>query len=341
MLHERRLARAVLTDDRDRLARLDRERHAAQRLDAARVAGADVLERDRAPAGRSRTGVQARGRSGGRAGAVRHGHGPRCAASAAATRASSNALAGSAPAASASRTSVGGSSPSGRPPVPSALPRNVERRRTARPRARGSGRCVRSTAGSCSAHSIAPPSRASSASRSATDARCRPDRAARSARRARARPCPSRRCSRSPHAAARRRTARTARARRGARSRAARATASIRASISDRGTREVLEPERELLANGQLRGRQLVGRRGEHDPDPPEERPSARPSEVGSPPTVDPALDPGAHDPRDEAGRRQRERRLAGAGPPGDADPLAGSDGEADAVERVGALRPG
>ena len=35
---------------------------------------------------------------------------------------------------------------------------------------------------------------------------------------------------------------------------------------------QVLEPEGELLAHRLLRGRQLVGRRGEHDADPPEQR---------------------------------------------------------------------
>ena len=46
---------------------------------------------------------------------------------------------------------------------------------------------------------------------------------------------------------------------------------------------EVLEPERELLADRQLRRRQLVGRRREDDPDPAEQRSRARPYAASTP----------------------------------------------------------
>ena len=52
---------------------------------------------------------------------------------------------------------------------------------------------------------------------------------------------------------------------------------------------QVLEPERELLADGQLRGRQLVGRRREDDADPPEQRVRGGASSCLIPPIIDPA----------------------------------------------------
>ena len=61
---------------------------------------------------------------------------------------------------------------------------------------------------------------------------------------------------------------------------------------------EVLEPERELLADRQLRRRQLVGRRREDDPDPAEQRARAAPSRC-----------PG---PRSRRGRRASPGRRAG-----------------------------
>ena len=101
--------------------------------------------------------------------------------------------------------------------------------------------------------------------------------------------------------------------------------------------REVLEPERELLANGQLRGGELVGGRGEDDPDAPEQVLRLGLDEVGLAERRA-AFDRGAHDPWDEARRQQREGRLAGAGPPRHADSRAGGDREAD-VARARRLR--
>ena len=190
----------------------------------------------------------------------------------AATAASSNASARSMPAAWASRTSVGGGQPGDgrrrrRGPRPGTSIATVRPRiedqaavhppEHARVVLRAQDRCSRP--GPAPRGGRRPPS-------------CRPGRAGRSARRGRGRTCPSRRCWRSPRAAARRPTGRTARDRRGGRCDSRASVASIRASMSARGHAQVLEPERELLADGQLRCRELVGRRREDDPDPPEQR---------------------------------------------------------------------
>ena len=120
MLDERRLARPVLADDRDRLARLDDERHAAQGLDAGRVAMGQVLHHDpdaRAvgrggPAGDRLTGP---GRLGtvGRARVRRPTSRPALdpGERAGARRPRRRPSRGSSPAASARRTSVGAVSP--------------------------------------------------------------------------------------------------------------------------------------------------------------------------------------------------------------------------------------
>ena len=95
------------------------------------------------------------------------------------------------------------------------------------------------------------------------------------------------------------------------------------------GHAQVLETERQLLANRQLRGRQLVGRRRKDDPDPAEQR-AARRGRGVDPFDGDPAVQLGPHDPGDEPGGSQREGRLAGPGPAGHAHLAAGRDREID-----------
>ena len=104
------------------------------------------------------------------------------------------------------------------------------------------------------------------------------------------------------------------------------------------GHAQVLEAERQLLADRQLRGRQLVGRRREDDPDPAEQR-AARRGRGVDPVDGDPAVELGPHDPRDEPGGSQREGRLAGSGPAGHAHLAAGRDREIDTA--TGSVRGG
>ena len=61
----------------------------------------------------------------------------------------------------------------------------------------------------------------------------------------------------------------------------------------------------------------------------------------GDPDDLDPTVEPGPDDARDEAGGGQRQGRLAGTGPAGHADPLAGGNVERDAGSRLGAFLPG
>ena len=78
VLDERRLARAVLAEDRDRLAGLDGQRHAADGLDAGRVAMDEVLDGD--PDGRAGRGrASSAGRPGRRRGRRRGAPGRRAA----------------------------------------------------------------------------------------------------------------------------------------------------------------------------------------------------------------------------------------------------------------------
>ena len=97
---------------------------------------------------------------------------------------------------------------------------------------------------------------------------------------------------------------------------------------------QVLEAERELLADGQLRCRQLVGRRGEDDPDLAEERAGCRGRRVGAF-DDDPTVDLGPDDARDEPRRGERQGRLAGAGPTRHADAFAATDRQVDPLEAV------
>ena len=150
----------------------------------------------------------------------------------------------------------------------------ARRARSSAPRrARGSRSIRPMTLGSCSAHRIADPARASSSSRSATEAvPAGSSWAVGSSRTRTVVPIATMlamatRCCSPPDRANGSRSARWPIDSRSS-------VASIRASISDARDAEVLEPERELLADRQLRGRQLVGRRREDDADPAEQRAS-------------------------------------------------------------------
>ncbi len=333
VLDQRRLARPVLAEDRDRLARLDGERHAADGLDAGRVAVDQVLDRDadrrpvaaRGPgaARRRRSGPARRARRGSHLGAAARLLRPTAAPPPrrprrrlAPGRARRPGRAGRASAASrpatrsaASSAAPGTSSATGRPP-------SSTRQRSSRP----------STLGSCSAHRIGAPG-AGQLLEQVGDRR-RPGRIEL-----------RRRLVEDEHVRAHRHDAGDRDAlllAAGQRERLAvgevRDPQPLERGVDPRvhlGPRqaEVLEPERELLANGLLRGRQLVGRRREHDPDPAEERVGCG-ADGRHAVDRDPAVQPGADHARDEPGRRQRERRLAGAGPAGDPDPLAGGDRE-------------
>ena len=95
------------------------------------------------------------------------------------------------------------------------------------------------------------------------------------------------------------------------------------------GHAQVLEAEGQLLADRQLRGGQLVGRRREDDPDPAEQR-AARRGRGVDPLDGHPAVDLGPHDPGDEPGGSEREGRLAGPRSAGHAHLAAGRDREID-----------
>ena len=150
MLDERRLARAVLTEDGDGLARLDRERDAAHRLDAVRIAMDQVLDinLDRRPVGPGPSPCRHRGpRADADAARSRSRSAPGVASRAAAMADSSNSWPGATPARTASRTRVGGRSPTVRPPrgprravEGDGLPSSSTRHRSIRP----------STVGACS-----------------------------------------------------------------------------------------------------------------------------------------------------------------------------------------------
>ena len=91
------------------------------------------------------------------------------------------------------------------------------------------------------------------------------------------------------------------------------------------GHAQVLQAERQLLADGELGCRELVGRCREHDPDPPEQ-PVRRGGLRVAVADHHRAAERRAHDPRDEPRRGQCQRGLAGARPAGHADPLARAD---------------
>ena len=323
MLRERRLARPVLADDRDRLARLDPEVDAAERLRRRPGSGGRRRRPRSASGGRPRTAasreapcvVGGRRRVGPRAGP--------------AARASCDAplverlARRSSPAASASATSVGGCESQRREDraVPSARPArrapprspaleddDPVRRRPARP-----GRAPR--------RASSRPSRADLARGGRRDCiRPQPGRAEPSARRGRGRGCPSPRCWRSRPAAARPPdSANGSRSARWAMPSRSRTTSSIRWSISARGTPRFSSPNASSSRTRELRGGQLVRRRREDDADPPSRSAARRLDRVDA---VDPQrpVDRGSDDARDEPRDGQREGRLAGTRPPGDAE---------------------
>ena len=347
VLDQRGLARAVLAEDGDGLARLDGQRHAADGFDAARVAMDEAVDRD---AGR-------------------------CVGPAAASRprpVRAAPLRGRAERGCRRRRAVAPAPPSR--PAPAAMRRLVEGRRqgratggpgepdegrrrrgrcglgvrqappgtssaTGRPASRTRQRSIRPrTLGSCSAHRIARPARASSSRRSATAAvpagsswavgssrtrtvvpiatmlamatRCcsPPDRAngSRSARWRDAQARERRRRSARPSRRAGRRGSR-------ARTRAPRARSASRPTAGWPASRRRCR----LARAGHRRA--------------PMRRPT--PSTTTRPPSLRP------DHARDEPGGRQRQRRLAGAGPPGDPDALAGGHGRRR--RRRGSVRAG
>ena len=90
---------------------------------------------------------------------------------------------------------------------------------------------------------------------------------------------------------------------------------------------EILEPEGELLAHGQLRCRQLIGGRREDDPDLAEKRGRRGRRSVAA--VHDDATGQlRTDDPRHEPGCRKRQGGLARSGPSGDAQALPGLDRE-------------
>ena len=230
-------------EDRDGLAGLDGQRDAADGLDAARVAMDEVLDRDRD--GRRGPDAGAPDASGGATDGdrARRHRARRSRPSPAAIAASSNACAAgrSRPPRPAGPASAAAVRPRPRPPP---APRPGHRARPARPASSTRQRSIRPrTRRVVLGAQDRGPGRAPARRAGRRPTRSRPDRAGRSARRARGRSCPSPRCSRSRPAAARRRTARTARGRRGGRSPRRASVASIRASISSRGTPRFSSPK--------------------------------------------------------------------------------------------------
>ena len=277
VLHEGRLARAVLTEDRDRFARLDGQRHAADGLDAARVAVDEVLDGRSGRAAGPRSGSRParprirRARSAGSRSRIadRAAEWPRSPASPAAIAASSKAAAESMPAASARRTIVGGA---GRP--------RGRRRQAPRParRARRPSRVEHQAA--------VHPTEDGRVVFGTQDRRPGPRQLVEEVgdRRGPRRVELGRRFVEDQDVGAHRHDARDGHALLFAAGQGERLTVG---EVADRQAGErgidpsvhlvarhaqVLEAERELLADGLLRGRQLVGRCREDDPDLAEER---------------------------------------------------------------------
>ena len=326
VLHERRLARAVLAEDRDRLARLDRQRDAADAPRCRRGSGGRGPRSRCARRGRSAIGVQRGTASRARGGADdgRRGLGAGRAGAPAATAASSNAAAGDPERPPRRRTSVGGADPTGWPPGPAptpgtsratARPASSTRHRSIRPRTADR---VRRTGSSCRSRAS---SRAGRRRR-----RSPPGRAAPSARRGPGRAVPiatmlaiATRCCSPPDSA------------NGSRSARWRDAQALEHGIDPRvhlvaRDAEVLEAERELLADRLLRGRQLVGRRREHDPDLAEQRPLGWGRRRSMPSIATSTVDLGPDDARDEPGAASARVDLPAPVRPGDADALAAAD---------------
>ena len=339
MLDERRLARPVLAEDGDRLAGFDGQRNAADGLDAARVAVDEVVERRR-ERGRAR-GTEPSPTSGERrvAEATRR----RAAVEPRAPRDATTAPPGPAAIAASSNASDGGS--------PAALREPDERRRGCSARCLGRReRRARDVEGDrpASLEDEAPVHPAEDA-RVVLGAQDRGPGARQLVEQVRDRHGPRRvelggRLVEDEDGRAHRDDARDGdplllaagqgerlavgeMADRQARQRRVDPRVHLRARDA-----EVLEPEGELLADRQLRGGQLVGRRREDDADPAEQRSRGGGHRV-LPLDDDPAVHLRADHPRDEPGRRECQGRLARAGPPGHADALARRDRHADTPE--------
>ena len=256
VLDQRRLARPVLAEDRDRLARA--RSSARRRGRPRRRPGSDgrarrpTIGRAVGPGPASRRRPDPRPRRVGRTTVARRRATPAGSpdTAAAAHARSPSATAASSKAVPEVEPCAAGEPderrrrrarrdprrwPARRPARSSAIARPARRGRGSGPSARGPPGRARRTG------SRSRPGPAPRAGRRPPPSR--PGRAGPSARRGRGRSCPSPRCWRSRPAAARRPTARTARGRRGGRSPAAPSVSSIRGSISLRGTPRFSSPK--------------------------------------------------------------------------------------------------
>ena len=322
MLGERRLARAVLADDRDGLAGRDREVDAPERLDPVRVAWTQAGRPRSPPAARSRTGSQGattgRGGSGGgsrgqrRTAAARSAdrrpgsprpRPPRRAPAPPAARAPPRGPRSAGTATPARPPDVGAQRDAGR--VEADGPPAVEHEATGRPApAPPPGARRTRTAVPAAARPTRRSATAPRAGRVELGGRLVEDEDARG-------PCTGSR--RSRPAAARRRTARSARRpARWAMPSALERRVDPRVHLA-RGHAEVLEPEGELLADGQLRARRAGSPASRRRSRPGRARSAAGAADRRAAGDGHAAPDPRPHDAGDEAGRGQRERRLAGA----------------------------
>ena len=113
-----------------------------------------------------------------------------------------------------------------------------------------------------------------------------------------------------------------------------RAMASIRASISSRGTPRFSSPKASSSRTVSFDADSWLAGVEKTIPTRPSSAPTAAVPRASIADGDRRPVELRPHDPRDEPGRGQRERRLAGAGPAGDADPLAGRDRQVDAGQR-------
>ena len=236
------------------------------------------------------------------------------------------------PPASARRTRVGDGSPTDpATPRPSAIPgRSMP---TTRPWSRTTTRSIAPRiVASCSTHRIAVPPRASSVSRAPTSAvPAGSSWAVGSSRTRTSVPIATMlaiatRCCSPPDSANGSRSARWAIPRRAS-------TSSIRASMAARGMARFSRPNASSSRTVGFDAESWLAGVEKTIPTRPSRAPGVRRRRVDA---VDRhrARQLGADDPRDEAARRQREGRFAGAGPAGDPDELARSDGQIDAGQR-------
>ena len=343
MLHEGRLARAVLAEDRDRLARLDRR---------ARRRG-----RPRCRWGSGGRGRRSATRTGGRAGRRASS------ADAAVWRLVGRPRRPSRDARLASRREAGrdrGLVERLREVDAGRLRQADERRRRAADRdvaavgERRAGHVRARWPGRHRGRGSGPSGRARSGRARRTGSSCRPGRARRGGRRRDAVPAGSSwavgssrtrtvvpiatmlamatRCCSPPDRANGSRSARWPIARRAS-------VASIRASISSRGTPRFSSPNASSSRTVSFEAESWLAGVAKTIPTRPSSAPRRRGRRVDAPRSTTRPVDLGPDDARDEPRGGERQGRLAGAGPAGHADPLAGGDREVDA--REARLAPG